>query len=286
MEITGYRIRCAKIHRTDSVFLSIQRCWRLKSLFDSGSLCRRARFPFGDRLVGCISRRRRGAGALCRFQRRAAFAAKLGPIGYGLTASFAIGDCGRRVRRIRGMCGVWGTRRLRGIHGVRSTRRLRGIRGVRGVRRPRGICRFRGICRVRGIRRLRGGDISRPLCAAFRTERALFGICASAGAGPDKPVHHIRLEIHRREIRGTLISALRAESAGRGVRCPARAFPHHFFPDIFDSGAERAVRIQFPEDEISDHQNASENGSKLKVKDSGTFNHPRKPQSPRWTRSA
>ena len=201
MEITGYRIRCAKIHRTDSVFLSIQRCWRLKSLFDSGSLCRRARFPFGDRLVGCISRRRRGAGALCRFQRRAAFAAKLGPIGYGLTASLAIGDCGRRVRRIRGMCGVWGTRRLRGI------------RGVRGVRRPRGICRFRGICRARGIRRLRSGDISRSLCAAFRTERALFGICASAGASL------------------STTSALKST----GVKSAGRSFPH-FGQNLQDEG--------------------------------------------------
>lgn len=256
MEITGDRIQCAKIHRTDSVFLSIQRCWRLKSLFDSGSLCRRARFPFGDRLVGCISRRRRGAGALCRFQRRAAFAAKLGPIGYGLTASLAIGDCGRRVRRIRGMCGVWGTRRLRGI------------RGVRGVRRPRGICRFRGICRVRGIRRLRGGDISRPLCAAFWTERALFGICASAGAGPARPVRRPR--IHSRKIRRTLFSAPRAESAGRWVRCPACASPYRVFADGFDSGAdhaERACWIHLPEDEVSDYQNASENGRKLNVKE-------------------
>lgn len=256
MEITGDRIQCAKIHRTDSVFLSIQRCWRLKSLFDSGSLCRRARFPFGDRLVGCISRRRRGAGALCRFQRRAAFAAKLGPIGYGLTASLAIGDCGRRVRRIRGMCGVWGTRRLRGI------------RGVRGVRRPRGICRFRGICRVRGIRRLRGGDISRPLCAAFWTERALFGICASAGAGPARPVRRPR--IHSRKIRRTLFSAPRAESAGRWVCCPACASPYRVFADGFDSGAdhaERACWIHLPEDEVSDYQNASENGRKLNVKE-------------------
>ena len=45
-----------------------------------------------------------------------------------------------------------------------------------------------------------------------------------------------------------------------------------FFPDIFDSGAERAVRIQFPEDEISDHQNASENGRKLNVKERRTAN--------------